>query len=282
MLAEPPDSPAKAALAEWDFVMDKASVAATIYLHFERRVSEAMRELVIPEAVRGLLRGVNKKRMFDHLMAPDGRFGENPIDTRDDLLLQAFADGVQDVTERLGADMADWQYGQNAMKYVHITNYMAQAVNEETRQLLEVGPYPRGGYESTVHNTSGNDNQRSGGSFRVILDPSNWDNSIATSTPGQSGDPMNPPLPRPLRTLGPPPVLPARLHAGEGGVGHRTPSAVEPVGSERRPVFPVGASDRFRGRRPRNRASPTGEKCGDGLEPRPPVGTAARQRRETA
>ena len=192
MLAEPPDSPAKAALADWDFVMDKASVAATIYLHFERRVSAAMRELLIPEAARGLLRGVNKKRMFDHLLAPDGRFGENPIDTRDELLLEAFADGVQDVTERLGADMADWQYGQNAMKYVHITNYMAQAVNEETRQLLEVGPYPRGGYESTVHNTSGNDNQRSGGSFRVILDPSNWDNSIATSAPGQSGDPMNP------------------------------------------------------------------------------------------
>ena len=51
------------------------------------------------------------------------------------------------MTERLGADMADWRYGQAAMKYVHITNYMARAVNEETRQLLEVGPYPRGGYD---------------------------------------------------------------------------------------------------------------------------------------
>ena len=26
----------------------------------------------------------------------------------------------------------------------------------------------------------------------MILDPSNWDNSVATSAPGQSGDPMNP------------------------------------------------------------------------------------------
>ena len=102
LLAEPPESPEKTALADWDFVMDKASSAATIYLHFERRVSEAMRELLIPEAVRGLVRGVNKKRMLDHLMAPDGRFGDDPIGARDELLLQAFADGIRDVTERLG------------------------------------------------------------------------------------------------------------------------------------------------------------------------------------
>ena len=192
MQAEPPDSAAKAALAEWDFVMGKESVAATIYLHFERRVSEAMRELFIPEAARDLVRGVNKKRILDHLMAPLGHFGDDPITARDALLVQALADGVRDVEERLGADMANWHYGQTAMKHVHITNYMAQAVNEETRQLLEVGPYPRGGYESTVNNTGGSDNQRSGGSFRVILDPSNWDNSIATSAPGQSGDPTSP------------------------------------------------------------------------------------------
>ena len=50
------------------------------------------------------MRGVNKKRMLDHLMAPDGRFGDDPIGARDELLLQAFADGIRDVTERLGPD----------------------------------------------------------------------------------------------------------------------------------------------------------------------------------
>ena len=192
LLAEPPSSPSLAALGEWDFVMDKESAAATIYLHFERRVSEAMNALFIPEAARGLLRGVNKKRMLDHLMAPDGRFGSDPIGARDDLLVEALGKAVSDVTDRLGPNMESWRYGQEAMKHVHITHYLAGAVNEETRARLEVGPYPRGGYESTVNNTGGSDNQRSGGSFRVILDPSNWDNSIATSTPGQSGDPDSP------------------------------------------------------------------------------------------
>ncbi len=192
LLAEPPESPALTLLKDWDFVMGMDSVAATIYLHFERRVSEAVGELYIPEAARDYVSRVNKKRMLDHLMAPDGRFGNDPINARDALLVKALADGVQDVEERLGTDMANWRYGQENMKHVHITHYMADAVDEETRQLLEVGPYPRGGYESTVNNTGGGDNQRSGGSFRVILDPSDWDNSIATSTPGQSGDPMNP------------------------------------------------------------------------------------------
>ena len=192
LLAEPPESPSLTALREWDFVMDKESVAATIYLHFERRVSEAMNALFVPEAARGLLRGVNKKRMLDHLMAPDGRFGADPIGARDDLLLEALASAISDVTDRLGPEMGNWRYGQEGMKHVHITHYLARAVNEETRARLEVGPWPRGGYESTVNNTGGSDNQRSGGSFRVILDPSNWDNSIATSTPGQSGDPDSP------------------------------------------------------------------------------------------
>ncbi len=191
-LAEPEDSPELRLLADWDFVLDKSSTAATVYWHFERRVSAAMRELLIPEAARNLLRRVNKKRMLDHLLAPDGRFGEDPIEGRDDLLLEAFADGVDDVVARLGADRANWRYGQDAMKHVHITHTMADAVDEETRALLEVGPWPRGGYESTVNNTGGGENQGSGGSFRVILDPSNWDNSVATSTPGQSGDPMSP------------------------------------------------------------------------------------------
>ena len=48
------------------------------------------------------------------------------------------------MTERLGADPANWRYGQEAMKHVHITHTMAQAVDDETRALLEVGPWPRG------------------------------------------------------------------------------------------------------------------------------------------
>ena len=115
------------------------------------------------------------------------------------------------------------------MKHVHITHAMAQAVNEETRALLEVGPYPRGGYESTVNNTGSGDNQRSGGSFRVILDPSNWDNSIATSAPGQSGDPENPHYRDLFELWVRHQYFPLPFTPGQGRVRHRTPPAAEPV-----------------------------------------------------
>ena len=88
--------------------------------------------------------------------------------------------------------MKAWQYGQEKFKHVLIRHSLSSAVSEAIRTKLDVGPAPRGGFGATLNNTGGNDNQSGGASFRVILDPSNWDNSIATSVPGQSGDPNDP------------------------------------------------------------------------------------------
>ena len=37
--------------------------------------------------------------------------------------------------------------------------------------------------------TGSGNNQTAGASFRIIADTENWDNSVGTNTPGQSGDP---------------------------------------------------------------------------------------------
>jgi penicillin amidase len=66
---------------------------------------------------------------------------------------------------------------------------LSAAANEEVRARLDVGPFPRGGNSYTVNNTGGEDNQPSGGSFRVIIDTGDWDQAVATNTPGQSGVP---------------------------------------------------------------------------------------------
>jgi penicillin amidase len=48
----------------------------------------------------------------------------------------------------------------------------------------------RGGHHTTVNLTAGaNLRQSHGASFREILDFADWDNSVATSVPGQSGQP---------------------------------------------------------------------------------------------
>jgi len=65
-------------------------------------------------------------------------------------------------------------------------------VDEPTRKKLEVGPLPRGGYGSTPGVTTNNNNQTSGASFRMVVDTGDWDKTLFTNTPGQSGDPESP------------------------------------------------------------------------------------------
>ncbi len=68
----------------------------------------------------------------------------------------------------------------------------SNAVNDSMRKKLDAGPMPRGGYGATVGMTTNNDNQQSGASFRMVVDVSDWEKSMFTGVPGQSGDPASP------------------------------------------------------------------------------------------
>ena len=183
---------AVARLLDWDHVLDKESIAATIYVSFERQLSRSMQQLMVPDPDSDVLFRLNKKRIIDWLVAPDGRFGDDPIKGRDALLVSSLKQGLIDLTERLGTNMDRWQYGQEKFKHVLIRHPLSAVVSSEVRARLDVGPAPRGGYDSTLNSTGTSNNQRSGATFRVIMDSANWDNSIATSSPGQSGNPDSP------------------------------------------------------------------------------------------
>ncbi len=179
-------------LRGWDFVLDKDSVEAAIYVSFERRLRTNMRDLIVPEAARELIGGLNTKRIIDWLAAPDGRFGDDPLAGRDAVLVRSLAQALADLEDRLGPDRSKWQYGQEKFKHALIRHPMTAAVSPDMRARLDVGPLPRGGYGGTVHNTGNGDNQTSGASFMIVADTANWDNSVGLNTPGQSGDPDNP------------------------------------------------------------------------------------------
>jgi len=191
-LPEPRSRQALSKLLDWDFVLAKESVAAAIYVSFERRLLENVKAKVVPEAAQKLLGRPNTKRVIDWLAAPDGRFGEDPIAGRDAVLKASLEEAVGELTERLGADMNAWRYGQEKLKHVLIHHPLSAAVSDETRKKLDVGPAPRGGNDSTLNNTGSGDNQTSGATFRVVLDVADWDNSVATNSPGQSGNPESP------------------------------------------------------------------------------------------
>jgi penicillin amidase len=178
-------------LDDWDFVLDRTSVEAGIYVAFERRLLDAVEALKVPAAARDYL-GIGMKTAIDMLLGPDGDFGEDPIAGRDALLLRALEQGVADLRQKLGRDIDGWVYGQERYKHALIRHPLSAAVDDRTRALLDVGPAPRGGNSYTVGNTGGGDNQTTGASFRIFVDTRDWDNALGMNAPGQGGDPEGP------------------------------------------------------------------------------------------
>ena len=185
-----PAAKARELLQSWDFVLDKNSVAAGIYEMWQRRLFANTRMRLTPPAIREIGGTfLTTKRLVDLLTAPDGRFGEQPTQARDALAALSLDEAVAELGTRLGPDPARWQYGQDRFHYVLIEHPLSAVVNAATRAKLTAGPLPRGGDGATITATGNADNQTSGGSFKMIVDTENWDNSIAINTPGQAGNP---------------------------------------------------------------------------------------------
>lgn len=179
---------AMAYLYDWDFYLSPNSIAAGIYNAWEKQIKRDMTALVVPEKVRPYV-SLQMKKVIDWLVLPDGKFGKDAIAGRDAFLLKSLERALGNLEKQLGADMEKWQYGQTNYKHIVLKHPLSNAVKPEIRQQLDVGPAPRGGNSYTVNNTSGNDNQSHGGSFRMIVDTGDWDRTLATNAPGQSGNP---------------------------------------------------------------------------------------------
>ncbi len=184
---------ARRLLLEWDFVLSPESVAAGIYVAFERRVRSNVYEAVAPEGdVRRLLRGMAMTKVLAHLEGPGGEFGPDPVAGRDALLARSLEEAVAELEAKLGPELERWRYGQAAYKHAVLFHPLSGAVPPEMADRFTVGPLPRGGNSFTLNNTGSGDNQTSGASFRIIVDTGDWDRTLGANTPGQSGDPDSP------------------------------------------------------------------------------------------
>jgi penicillin amidase len=180
---------AKNLLLEWDFVMDKKSEAAGLYAAWEAEIRRAVRGASVPEGA-----GINLslRKTIERVMVPPGEFGVDPMAARDQLLMGALEAAMAVLTEKLGPDQGGWVWGQEEYHHAYLRHPLGTSVDPVTRSLLEAGPLPRGGYGSTVNQTTNGDNQTSGASFRIIVDTGDWDRTVGMNTPGQSGDPESP------------------------------------------------------------------------------------------
>jgi penicillin amidase len=181
-------------LSAWDFVLGENSIEAAIFMTWFRRLRDNVWNLMVPETNRRRLPRRPMKIMMDCLARPDSRFGTDPDASRDAVLIKSLEQGLEDLDERLGSDMSLWQYGQQKFHHISLQHRLSDALNDDDdlRAQLDIGPYPRGGSGFTVNMTGSGYNQRSGASFRIIADCSDWDNSVGTNCPGQSGNPESP------------------------------------------------------------------------------------------
>ncbi len=176
--------------SQWEPLLHKDSVSAAIYVSWEKKIVANMLALVVPEEGKKHVRSLALSKVITWIINPRAELGGET--SRDQFLMKALEECVIDLSKKLGPDMNQWRYGQTAYHHVLIKHLLSNAVNEETRQKLEAGPLPRGGYGQTPGMTTSIDNQLAGASFRIAVDTKDWDTCMFTNTPGQSGNPDSP------------------------------------------------------------------------------------------
>jgi len=142
--------------------------------------------LLVPKAALPYIGEISLTKGIDLLEAPDGRFGSDPIAGRNELLTAALREAVAELRQRLGDDMSKWNLG--AYHHARILHPLDPALTARQQAVFDVGDRPRGGDVYTIDATGSGDNQTSGGSFKIIADTGNWDNSVGINNPGQSGN----------------------------------------------------------------------------------------------
>jgi len=181
-------------LANWNDVLNRDSVAAAIASTWEKALRILVWERVVPKEAREIfpVRNLSVETLIRWMTHPDSRFGDDPVAGRDALMSEALRRALDELEKRLGPDQNAWKYGQTALKHAWLGHPLSPAVEPGLRDRLDVGPRPRGGSAHTVNSTSDSDNQATGASFRIVADTSDWERSVGTNVPGQSGDPDSP------------------------------------------------------------------------------------------
>ena len=188
--ADPAVERARRSLVSWDHVLDKSSASAGIYEAWYRALSTKVRDAVVPAPARPMVPSLSTHRIVEWLTSPGGEFGAQPLAARDSLLLASLAAAVADLTARHGADTSAWTWGSDHRAL--LPHPMSSALNAEQKARFEVGPWPRGGDGNTVGSTGSGEYQRTGASFRMIVEAGDWDGALGTNSPGQSGNVSSP------------------------------------------------------------------------------------------
>jgi penicillin amidase len=168
------------------FVLSKDSAAAALY---EVWLTKLIPNVFKPRVSADIWRLVGSRISITQLIAELKKNTRNPFGPDPstlNIMLKSLEEAVNDLTAKLGPDMKKWRWGD--LHFAEFKHMLSR--DDATRAVFDLKSVPRGGDANTVNATGGAGfRQTSGASFREILDLSDWDNSVAINTPGQSGQP---------------------------------------------------------------------------------------------
>ena len=167
-------------LREWDGVLGKDSAAAALFEIWLSKLPAALFEKRVPA---GAWPAIAARVPLEKTIAALRDGNQTAV------IEQSLRAAVKEAESRMGSDRARWRWGS-----IHRAGFNhSLGTDAATRALFNLPEVERGGDGNTVNNTSGPGfRQNHGASFREILDVSDWDRSVATSVPGQSGQPGSP------------------------------------------------------------------------------------------
>lgn len=156
----------RSSLLAWNCKVSMDSKAALIYEVWIEHIHRAM-----------LPKGIASVRLAPDILLKE--LQANP--DFQDILTRTLDASLAEIRKRLGADESEWIWGNLHKVYFRHPLRVAS---------LALPPHSRPGDAYTVNATGGPDyTQSHGASYREIIDLSDWDRSIMTNVPGESGTP---------------------------------------------------------------------------------------------
>ncbi len=167
-------------LGAWDFVMRPEQAAPLIYSAWVRSLRPMLLGRWLGKAAAAPGVSLGTKNLVRLVTRPDSTLGPRPAAVRDSLAVAAFVDAVAELGKSPGGSPGTWSWG--AVHRASFRHPLAAA--------FDLPSVARGGDGTTVNATGGGNLRQTGGaSYRIVVDFADFDNSTATSVPGQSGQP---------------------------------------------------------------------------------------------
>jgi penicillin amidase len=176
-------------LVQWDRRVAADSGAATLYVFWEEALARKLAEArIAPGLVDEYVARVGVP--VAALTKPSRVWFDGDLTSaRDRLLLDSLAGAVDRARSTPSADHVASIFSPPWGRQHTLTFRHPLAITQAARSRFNIGPFEQAGYSGTVLSTFPGLDVSGGATFREIADLANWDRSLATNAPGQSGAP---------------------------------------------------------------------------------------------